>query len=630
MIFSLGLALTGRDAGRIRFILVAESPIYFLLTLLSLVNRVAPALQTSLLAHKVLDILIGIASFIPILLFTFYLYLFKRRKFFPYLPKRFTLVANTFALLVIPVIVVINEIVSFLGIKYRQVPVPENQVVGNEVAVGPDMTSFQFGSEFLRSTSLALLAIYEAATFLVFFIRLASCVLAQYNIEDRAASEWEGILFRGLGWLVIGAKISAIETATGFATTSFGVILTRRVLRMIGRACIIIGVIKGPDRKEEFLILDTDKAKDFLKGTRKLRLSGVRANISSPQLVQSTMTRRLSMMVSLRQSRATFPFPLPRPNTPIANALEQTPVSSRRSSVVMPDQPTRVSPPAKSRPAPLTLERASSESHVSVVRSNGRAPTLVLRLSPMNMPSGDLLAAAMSAKWTDTATIDVGADPVLFSASELHSAPLPRFTGGPSGPLSGSPDSESPQSAWNREGSRTGPSRRSSLSPAVPPLPPDVSRTPTPQPVPREPFIWPPMQPEPEPVSVPVPTSVAAGSPPESGAIARQRSTRSRRTGSTSTVGDMSIDWIVPESSTTPGRFKGIGTAPIRMTQTPTSAAVVRSSVAIERQEESPREGGGLGGSGGGGSRRERARRDSGVLGVDDLARVRRSMQNMI
>ena len=69
--------------------------------------------------------------------------------------------------------------------------------------------------------------------------------MAQYNIEDRAASEWEGILFRGLGWLVIGAKISAIESAVGFATTSFGVILTRRILRMIGRACIIIGVIKG-------------------------------------------------------------------------------------------------------------------------------------------------------------------------------------------------------------------------------------------------------------------------------------------------------------------------------------------------------------------------------------------------
>jgi hypothetical protein len=42
----------------------------------------------------------------------------------------------------------------------------------------------------------------------------------------------------------------------------------------------------------------------------------------------------------------------------------------------------------------------------------------------MNLPTGDMLMAAMSAKWTDTATIDVGADPVLFSASELHSAPL--------------------------------------------------------------------------------------------------------------------------------------------------------------------------------------------------------------
>lgn len=48
-----------------------------------------------------------------------YLYLFKRSKFFPRLPKRFALVANTAALLVIPVIVVANEIVSFLGIHYR-------------------------------------------------------------------------------------------------------------------------------------------------------------------------------------------------------------------------------------------------------------------------------------------------------------------------------------------------------------------------------------------------------------------------------------------------------------------------------------------------------------------------------
>jgi hypothetical protein len=66
-----------------------------------------------------LPLRIGIASFIPIFLFMLYLYLFKRSKFFPRLPQRFALVANTSALLVIPVIVVTNEIVSFLGVNYR-------------------------------------------------------------------------------------------------------------------------------------------------------------------------------------------------------------------------------------------------------------------------------------------------------------------------------------------------------------------------------------------------------------------------------------------------------------------------------------------------------------------------------
>jgi hypothetical protein len=61
----------------------------------------------------------GTVSFIPMFLFMLYLYLFKRSRFFPRLPKRFALVANSSALLVIPVIVVSNEIVSFLGINYR-------------------------------------------------------------------------------------------------------------------------------------------------------------------------------------------------------------------------------------------------------------------------------------------------------------------------------------------------------------------------------------------------------------------------------------------------------------------------------------------------------------------------------
>jgi hypothetical protein len=53
----------------------------------------------------------------------------------------------------------------------------------------------------------------------------------------------------------------------------------------------------------------------------------------------------------------------------------------------------------------------------------------------------------------------------------------------------------------------------------------------------------------------------------------------------------------------------------MRTMQTPTSTAAMRSGVVIERQEESPRR-----------LRRERARCDSGILGVDDLALVRRSI----
>jgi len=354
------------------------------------------------------------------------------------------------------------------------------------------------------------------------------------------------------------------------------------------------------------------------------------------------MTRRFSNMLSLGQSHATVS--LPRPSSATAFALEQTPLSSRRSSIVMLDQPTHVSSTVKFRPAPLQLGRVSStsfESYVSVVRGHGRAPTLVLRLSPTTLPSGDMLAA-MSTNRINTETIDyISPESIPGSVPGPHSAPLLRFTGEPSGSRSGSPENEGSRSNWNRERSR--PSRRTSLPPAVPPLPPNISltskptRSPTPPPLrqspPQESFIWPSKQADP--VLEPDPeTSTVTELRPDSDVLGRQRSGRSgrsRRGVSTSTVGDMSIDWIVPENSTTVGRFKGIGIVPTRTTQASMSAAVVRGSITVERQESTTgtlRES--ASGNGGGGSRRERARRDSGVLGADDLARVRRSVQTII
>src|SRR5260221_483483 len=297
-----------------------------------------------------------------------------------------------------------HKLTSIVG----KVPNPEDLVVGKQVAVEPYLFSFQFGREFLRSTSLALLAIYQTITFLLFFMRLASCFLEQRHIEVRAAAEREGILFRGIGWLVIGMKISSIETAIGFASTSFGIILTRRILRMLGRACIVIGVVKGfvrfplgvlcsdivrfrVDRREEFFILDSDKDNEFLSGTRKLRLSAKRQTISSPRLLHSSMTQRMSRMTSLRPSLATFASP--RADSPRLSDAERTPFVTRGSSDLPPDWPTRMSvATTRPRPEPLKIERFSSESHVSVIRGHNSAPTLVLNLSPMDLPSGDIFA----------------------------------------------------------------------------------------------------------------------------------------------------------------------------------------------------------------------------------------------
>jgi hypothetical protein len=103
----------------------------------------------------------------------------------------------------------------------------------------------EFARELLSSTSLALMTVAQALTFLLFFLGLTSGLVKQRHIETCAAAEREGVLFRGLGWLALGMKLSMLETAFGWVTPSFGLIFLRRGIHLIGRACIIIGVVKG-------------------------------------------------------------------------------------------------------------------------------------------------------------------------------------------------------------------------------------------------------------------------------------------------------------------------------------------------------------------------------------------------
>jgi hypothetical protein len=52
-------------------------------------------------------------------------------------------------------------------------------------------------------------------------------------------------MFHGILYMALGAKLGAIETAVGFAGGGFGHILTRRILRLLGRALLIVGFLKG-------------------------------------------------------------------------------------------------------------------------------------------------------------------------------------------------------------------------------------------------------------------------------------------------------------------------------------------------------------------------------------------------
>lgn len=53
-------------------------------------------------------------------------------------------------------------------------------------------------------------------------------------------------LFRGTGWIAVGVGLGGVETVLGFVGEGeFGLFFSRRLLRLLGRACLVIGVAKG-------------------------------------------------------------------------------------------------------------------------------------------------------------------------------------------------------------------------------------------------------------------------------------------------------------------------------------------------------------------------------------------------
>ncbi|KAI0074591.1 hypothetical protein K474DRAFT_1518135 [Panus rudis PR-1116 ss-1] len=365
-IFSVSLLFAKKGTDKRHYLLSADGMIYFLLTLVDFLAHIIPSIRDSFTVFKGLDIFLGSVSFIPLVLFATYLYFLTTQDVLPGFPRRLQVVTKYFLLILIPLIAIANQLASFIGISYhlfRQRNRPSTVIIG-----------IQFNNDtiryFLNALTLVLLVVFQALNFFTAFLRLVKAFINQRRIDSTAnGGDNEVHLFNGLGWICAGIKLGAVESLIGFVQGGFGESLTRRILRMLGRACLIIGVVKGMDVVEDFQFLKAPSPKPK-------RRSALRALISNPRY--STFQQLGGQGV-----RGASPIPQPEPNSiaQIINAAT-APVSIAQPSHSPLTSPPNVNLPAQPKPTFSMTQR------VVVRRVMNRAPTLELRpISDLDIPS---------------------------------------------------------------------------------------------------------------------------------------------------------------------------------------------------------------------------------------------------
>ena len=99
---------------------------------------------------------------------------------------------------------------------------------------------------FFDSITVLLLVLFQGVTWMACFYRLVLALLDQKRIDIITdGNDHERHMFRGIVWIAIGIKLGFVESIVAFATAEYGLALTRRILLLLARACLIIGVVKG-------------------------------------------------------------------------------------------------------------------------------------------------------------------------------------------------------------------------------------------------------------------------------------------------------------------------------------------------------------------------------------------------
>ncbi|KAK0480051.1 hypothetical protein IW261DRAFT_109015 [Armillaria novae-zelandiae] len=273
VIFSTSLIYTNRGAGRRHLLLTVEGWSYLTLAILDLISHILPAVRDNIRTFESMDVIVGAASSLPILFYTTFLFLFTQAELFESLPSRFRKIARPLLLFFIPAIIILNELASLLNITRRATDTG-SIFIGFRTDRDHDLWTF------FTSITLSLFTIYQAISFCLAFFRLVNALRGQRNLETSSSDQ--AYLFRGIGWVSGGLKLGVVETIVGFAHTSFSGALIRRVLRLLARACLCIGVVKGLDTVENFVMF---RAENRFLGERKEKHgdSRFRPLISNPQ-----------------------------------------------------------------------------------------------------------------------------------------------------------------------------------------------------------------------------------------------------------------------------------------------------------------------------------------------------------
>lgn len=285
VVFSISLIFIDRGLGKRNLLITAEGLSFLTLVVLELVAQTIPAVRGNLRLFKAFDLAIGIASFLPISLYTIFLYLFANAEIGGVLPRRIKSIAKMALILFIPAIITFNEIASFIGISIRNIP--GREAPETVIAIGFSGSTQQgLLWKIFTSLTLVLLAGFQIIICCLAFFRLTQAILDQKRIKNQCSDKAH--LIKGIGWITGSLKLGVIETGIGFAGGGFGVVLTRRILRLLVRASLCIGVAKGVDIVEDFRAI---KNEPWVAGRGKFRRSQMRQFISYPRL--STF-RRLS------------------------------------------------------------------------------------------------------------------------------------------------------------------------------------------------------------------------------------------------------------------------------------------------------------------------------------------------